>query len=372
MSKEFYTYAYLREDRTPYYIGKGKGRRAWDKDRKGARRPKDNSRILILKRNLTEKEAFRHEKYMIFLLGRKNLGTGILRNLTDGGEGSSGYVPTEETRLKLSDASRGRKHTKESRIKISKAKMGERHPYFRKRLDENHRRKMSEVKRGKKNCNSKSFVFISPSGEKFLVTGEFKAFCREQGIAWQTMHRALCRNSSPPPLNGWLVYRAVTGEGQEVCYDGVALAQVPPAQPPSTRITMSDSNLFITASRKKFRFASERGDLTVENLWDLPLTSKNGFNLNAVAIGVNAELKGLAEESFVETSTNPRRKDLENMLDLIKYVISVKQEEAKAATERVAKQELKRKLREAIEAKEGEALQSASLDDLKAQLAALG
>lgn len=135
---------------------------------------------------------------------------------------------------------------------------------------------------------------------------------------------------------------------------------------------MSDSNLFIIASRKKFRFASERGDLTVENLWDLPLTSKNGFNLNAVAITVNAELKSLAEESFVETSTNPRRKDLENMLDLIKYVISVKQEEAKAATERVAKQALKRKLQEAIEAKEGEALQNASLEDLQAQLAALG
>ena len=135
---------------------------------------------------------------------------------------------------------------------------------------------------------------------------------------------------------------------------------------------MSDSNLFITSSRKKFRFASERGDLTVENLWDLPLTSKNGFNLNAVAIGVNAELKSLAEESFVETSTNPRRKDLENMLEIVKYVIAVKQDEAKAATERVAKQELKRKLREAIEAKEGEALQSASLEDLKAQLAALG
>lgn len=135
---------------------------------------------------------------------------------------------------------------------------------------------------------------------------------------------------------------------------------------------MSESNLFITASRKKFRFASERGDLTVENLWDLPLTSKNGFNLNAVAITVNAELKSLAEESFVETSTNPRRKDLENMLEIVKYVIAVKQDEAKAATERVAKQELKRKLREAIEAKEGEALQSASLEDLKAQLAALG
>lgn len=135
---------------------------------------------------------------------------------------------------------------------------------------------------------------------------------------------------------------------------------------------MSDSNLFIIASRKKFRFASERGHLTVENLWDLPLTSKNGFNLNAVAITVNAELKSLAEESFVETSTNPRRKDLENMLEIVKYVISVKQEEAKEATERVAKQALKRKLQEAIEAKEGEALQNASLEDLQAQLAALG
>ena len=371
MSREFYTYAYLREDRTPYYIGKGKGRRAWDNDRKGAKRPKDDSRILILKRNLTEDEAFRHEKYMIFVLGRRDLGTGILRNLTDGGEGSSGYVPTEETRLKLSDASLGRKHTKESRIKISKAKMGERHPYFGKRLDENHRLKMSEVKRGERNCNAKSFVFISPSGERFLVTGRFKVFCREQGISWQLMHKALCRNCSPPPHNGWLVYRVVTGEGWEVCYAEEASAQEPPAQPSSTSITMSNE-LFITASRKKFRFASERGELTTENLWDLPLTSRNSFDLNAVAIGVNSELKGLAEESFVETSTNPRRKDLENMLEVIKYVISVKQEEAKAATERVAKLSLKRKIQDAIEAKEGEELSGASLDDLKAQLAALG
>lgn len=131
------------------------------------------------------------------------------------------------------------------------------------------------------------------------------------------------------------------------------------------------SDLFIVASRKKFRFASERGDLSVEQLWDLPLTSKNGFNLNAVAIAVNSELKGLAEESFVEASTNPRRRELEQMLEVVKYVISVKQEEAKAAQERVAKQELKRRLQDAIAAKEGQALLDASLDDLKAQLASI-
>jgi hypothetical protein len=135
---------------------------------------------------------------------------------------------------------------------------------------------------------------------------------------------------------------------------------------------MSEFYIFVTASRKKFRFASERGELTTENLWDLPLTSKNGFNLNSVAIAVHTELKGLSEESFVEVSTNPRRKDLEDMLEVVKYVIAVKQNEAKASIERVAKQELKRKLQGAIEAKEGEALSGASLDDLKAQLAALG
>lgn len=135
---------------------------------------------------------------------------------------------------------------------------------------------------------------------------------------------------------------------------------------------MPDTSMFVTASRKKFRFASERGELTTENLWDLPLSSRNGFNLNSVAITVHTELKGLSEESFVEVSTNPRRKDLEDMLQVVKYVISVKQSEARAATELVAKQALKRKLQDAIEEKEIDALSSASLDDLKAQLAALG
>ena len=92
----FYTYAYLRVDRTPYYIGKGKGRRLYEKHQKGISVPKDKSRIIYLKQNLTEEEAFKQEKYMIAVLGRKDLGTGILHNRTDGGEGSSGAVRTEE------------------------------------------------------------------------------------------------------------------------------------------------------------------------------------------------------------------------------------------------------------------------------------
>ena len=87
---EYYTYAYLREDGSPYYIGKGIGKRIFDKtNRSSCSVPKDKKRIIYLKKKLTEEEAFKHEIYMIAILGRKDLGTGMLRNLTDGGEGFS-------------------------------------------------------------------------------------------------------------------------------------------------------------------------------------------------------------------------------------------------------------------------------------------
>lgn len=85
----YYTYAYLREDGTPYYIGKGKGRRAYNRNCKSAHMPDNKDNIIFLKTNLTEEEAFIHEIYMIAVLGRKDNNTGILRNMTDGGEGFS-------------------------------------------------------------------------------------------------------------------------------------------------------------------------------------------------------------------------------------------------------------------------------------------
>jgi hypothetical protein len=103
----FYTYAYLREDRTPYYIGKGEKDRIYSTNRK-INKPKDISRIIFLKQNLIEAEAFRHEIYMIAVFGRIDLGTGILYNMTDGGEGSSGRIHSEETKKKLSEAHIGK------------------------------------------------------------------------------------------------------------------------------------------------------------------------------------------------------------------------------------------------------------------------
>ena len=101
---KFYTYAYLREDRTPYYIGKGQGNRVYRKNKNDIKPPKDKSRIIFLKQNLTEEEAFKHEIYMIVVFGRKDLGTGILHNKTDGGEGVCGLKRTEKYKIQKSFA----------------------------------------------------------------------------------------------------------------------------------------------------------------------------------------------------------------------------------------------------------------------------
>jgi hypothetical protein len=111
----YYVYRYNREDGTPYYIGKGKGDRY--RNRHNVPVPKDRSRIVFIETNMSEQDAFDLEVELIAHYGRKDLGTGILRNLTDGGEGSSGYIVSEEQRQKISMSLTGRKQSQETKDK---------------------------------------------------------------------------------------------------------------------------------------------------------------------------------------------------------------------------------------------------------------
>ena len=111
----FYVYVFLREDRyTPYYVGKGKDYRCTERTGRLIKPPRDKSRIVKIKENLTEEDAFELERTLIKFWGRKDLGTGVLLNRTDGGEGPAGKVLSEETKNKI----RGYRHTEEAKEKM--------------------------------------------------------------------------------------------------------------------------------------------------------------------------------------------------------------------------------------------------------------
>ena len=151
----FYTYAYLREDGTPYYIGKGKGNRINFSHNRRIAIPPQNRRI-FLKQNLTEEEAFKHEIYMIAVFGRKDLETGILRNLTDGGEGISNFKHSDETKQIISKINKKRIFSDEHRKKLSSALKGkpkseetkEKMKLARKNISDETRKKLSESNKG--------------------------------------------------------------------------------------------------------------------------------------------------------------------------------------------------------------------------------
>lgn len=136
------------------------------------------------------------------------------------------------------------------------------------------------------------------------------------------------------------------------------------------------SSIFETASRKKFRFASAKGDLTAEQLWDLPLiitspTRDVKADLNSVAQTIATELKAAGEGSFVAVSPNPKVGELETKLELVKHVIAVKQAEIAAAAKRSEKAEERRKLVEALASKENEEINKLSKDDILKRLEAI-
>lgn len=125
MSALFYVYQYLRHDLTPYYIGKGKGNRMYKKE--GHKLPENPALIQLVAHRLFEHEAFMLEKKLIAFYGRKDIGTGILRNRTNGGEGVSGRIMSEKSRrafIKSNKNRAGRKLSKETKIKMSISKLG--------------------------------------------------------------------------------------------------------------------------------------------------------------------------------------------------------------------------------------------------------
>jgi hypothetical protein len=192
MKNDFYTYAYLREDGTPYYIGKGRGRRAFVKSDRKILPPADRTRILFLKKNLTEVEALRHEIYMIFVLGRKDLATGILRNLTNGGDGISGFKFTEESKEKIRQKALMRPPvSEEERNKRSERARGENNPRFGAEVTAETRQKIREKGKGR--------IAAPETKEKMSVS---------QKEAWKKRSRKKTEEQRQNMREGWVKRKA--------------------------------------------------------------------------------------------------------------------------------------------------------------------
>ena len=124
------------------------------------------------------------------------------------------------------------------------------------------------------------------------------------------------------------------------------------------------SNLFELATRKQYRFNSQVGALSVEDLWNLPLTSARSASLDAIAKELHSQLK---EEtiSFVTPSVSDNTV-VQQKFDIVKHIIDVKVSErdaAKLASDNAAK---KQKILSLIAEKQDEKLSEASLEELQA------
>jgi hypothetical protein len=217
--RRFYVYAFLRSNDSPagkklspYYIGKGQGDRAFSRWRRLVQRPEDTNYIVFIQEGLTENEAFCLEKFCIFVYGRIDTGTGILRNLTDGGEGACGLKHSIESKAKMSEsrlgagnAFWGQKHTKETREKIAKAKLGKKWSAKRRESFENRdpsyvnplkgktrlpetiaklrgRKVTQETKNRMATLKAKYlYEFIDPHGEVY-ITENLNQFAKQYGL----------------------------------------------------------------------------------------------------------------------------------------------------------------------------------------------
>jgi len=124
---------------------------------------------------------------------------------------------------------------------------------------------------------------------------------------------------------------------------------------------MSEMNMFEVATRTKMRFPF-RGQVSVEDLWDLGVEE-----LDSIFKALNAELKQTQEESLLNTRTK-RDKELDIQIDIVKYIVQVKQEEDAARRDAKKRREQKQRIMELMADKQDEALRRKSLDELQSML----
>lgn len=127
--------------------------------------------------------------------------------------------------------------------------------------------------------------------------------------------------------------------------------------------------IFEQASRKKLRFDSPKGLLTVEDLWDIPLTSTTGkANLNDISKELFRQIKestNTSEGAIVSDAAQTADDELPLKYELVQYIGKIRLAERDAKNAAAERAEKKKQILEIIARKENEALEGSSLEDLR-------
>lgn len=129
------------------------------------------------------------------------------------------------------------------------------------------------------------------------------------------------------------------------------------------------NDIFEEGTRKRVRFASTKGLLSIEDVWTIPLKkSKNSNNvtdIDDIAKSLSAQLKETEIESFVEDVITAENTLLKLKFDIIKHIIKVRKAERDAAENRKSVESQINKYDRIIARKEDEKLDSSSIEDIK-------
>jgi hypothetical protein len=128
---------------------------------------------------------------------------------------------------------------------------------------------------------------------------------------------------------------------------------------------MSNEKMFESATRTKMRFPF-KGLISVEDLWDLSVT-----NLDSIFKTLNSQVKQAKEESLLTTKSQ-EDKLLDMQIEIVKYIVKVKQEEEIIRLQAKELKEKKQKIMAVLSAKEDQALQNMSVEELQNMLGEIG